>query len=33
LEFGKDAIVRCRLQKLGSGIGFTDQLVAFEISN
>jgi hypothetical protein len=33
LEFGKDAIVRCKLQKLGAGIGFTDQLVAFEISN
>jgi hypothetical protein len=29
-EFGKGDVVRCRLQKLGSGITFEDKLVAYE---
>jgi hypothetical protein len=29
-QFGKDDVVRCRIQKLGSGTTFADALVAFE---
>jgi hypothetical protein len=32
-QFGKGDAVRCRVQKLGTGITFTDGLVAFELSS
>jgi hypothetical protein len=31
LEFHKGEVVRCRLQKLGGGVTFTDKLVAYEL--
>jgi hypothetical protein len=33
LEFHKGDVVRCRLKKLGTDVTFTDELVAYEISN
>ena len=31
LEFHKGDVVRCRIQKLGTGITFADALVAYEL--
>ena len=32
LEFHKGDVVRCRLRKLGRGIAFQDELVAYELA-